>query len=552
MPLNRFSRHVTQPAAQGAAQAILCGTGLSPDALAKPQVGIGTVWYDGSTCNQHLLDLATRIRASVSEQPLVGMRFVASGVNDAIAMGKDAMRYSLPSRDLIADSMEMVVCAHGYDALIAIPGCDKNLPGSLMAIARLNRPALIVFGGHIAPGRLDGRDVDVISAFQAYGELVRGAIDEDRHQAIVRSACPGAGSCGGMYTASTMAMVIETLGFCLPGSSSAPALSNEKHRECDATGSAMHSVMANGPLPRQLITRTSLRNALAVVMAMGGSTNAVLHLLAIAHSADVPLSLDDVHAVAESVPVIADMKPAGRFVMADVHRLGGTPAIHKHLIAHGYIDGSTPTITGKSLAENVAAAPTLTDEQEVLRVSAPFIRDRGHIHVLHGNLAPGGAIAKVGHAIPDTFTGRARIYETEQAMLDGLTNGEIHAGDVVIIRNQGPRGGPGMPEMLTPSAALAGAGLAGKVALVTDGRFSGGSHGLLIGHVVPEAYENGPIAALEAGDEIHIDLQHNRIDCPALDQRVASPPTVAPSPRLTGMLAAYRATVADAAHGCTR
>lgn len=552
MPLNRHSRNVTQPASQGAAQAILCGTGLTPEALDRPQVGVGTVWYDGSTCNQHLLDFATRVREAIARADMVGMRFVAAGVNDAIAMGKEAMRYSLPSRDLIADSMETVVCAHGYDALVAIPGCDKNLPGCLMAMARMNRPSVVVFGGHIAPGRLDGRDVDVISAFQAYGELVRGSIDEDRHRAIVRSACPGAGACGGMYTASTMAMVIETLGFCQPGGSSAPALSEDKRRECDQAGDTIRRVMAHGPLPSDLLTPRGLRNALAVVMAMGGSTNAVLHLLAIAHSAGVALSLDDVHAAAESVPVLADMKPAGRFVMADLARIGGTPAVLKHLIARGLIDGDTPTVTGKSLAENVAAAPELGADQEIVRVQAPFIRPRGHIHVLHGNLAPGGAIAKVGQGIPDDFTGPARVFETEQAMLDGLAAGAIVKGDVVVIRNQGPRGGPGMPEMLSPSSALAGAGLAGEVALVTDGRFSGGSHGLLIGHIVPEACDDGPIARLRSGDSVAIRLRENRIDAPTVDERTESPGQVEASAAVTGMLASYRATVGDASSGCVR
>jgi dihydroxy-acid dehydratase len=553
MPLNRFSSVLTENPARGPAQAILRGAGLSSEDLSKPQVGVATVWMDGSTCNQHLLDLASAVRDGLAEQALVGMRFCASGVNDALTMGTDGMRYSLLSRDLIADSIEMVMRAHAYDANVSIPGCDKNLPGCLLAIARVDRPSLVVFGGHIAPGRLGCETIDVVSVFQAYGELVSGGIDEARYAAIVQNACPGAGSCGGMYTASTMAMVIETLGLSLPYSSSVPALSEEKLAECRRAGGVVRLLLEQDLRPSRLLTREAFENALVVVMAMGGSTNAVLHLLALAQTVSVQLSLDDIEAVSARVPRIADMKPSGRYLMADVHRAGGTPAILKYLLEVGLINGDCLTVTGKSLAENLASLPALAPQQPVLQLLDRPVAPRGHIRILRGSLAPGGALAKVTGIDKTSFAGPARVFDTETAMIEALDQGRIEAGDVVVIRYQGPKGGPGMPEMLAPSAALVGAGLGGRVVLVTDGRFSGGSHGILVGHVVPEAQRGGPIALIEDGDRIVLDLQTS-----ALDLEV--PPTVLagrrgdwspPAQTLRGVLRRYAEIVGDASIGCS-
>ena len=553
MTLNRHSATLTRPRSRGSAQAMLHATGLSEEDLARPQVAIGTVWSDGSPCNMHLLDLATSVREGVAAAGMVGMRFSATGVNDAIAMGSDGMRCSLPSRDLIADSMEMAVRAHAYDALVCIPGCDKNLPGSLLAIARLDRPALVVFGGQIAPGQVDNEVVDVVSAFQAYGELIAGRIDTGRHGRIVRGACPGAGSCGGMYTASTMAMVIETLGLCLPYGSSTPAMSAAKRKECLQAGAVVRALLADDVRPQQFLTRRAFDNALAVVMAMGGSTNAVLHLLALARTAGVSLTLDDVEAVSRRVPVLADMKPGGTYLMADVHRLGGTPAVLRLLLDAGFIDGGCPTVTGRTLGENLQSVAPPPADQRVLRGTGEPLAPRGHIRVLRGNLAPGGAVAKVSATAPAEFAGPAQVFDAEQDMLSALEQGRIAAGDVVVIRYQGPRGGPGMPEMLGPSAALAGAGLGGKVALVTDGRFSGGSHGLLVGHVVPEAWVGGPLALLRNGDRVRIDLSGAALAADVADGELARRRQVwkQPAPAVTGgLLYRYARDVADASQGC--
>ncbi len=551
MALNSFSRALTTNPARGPAQAILRGAGLTRDDLHKPQVGISTVWLDGSTCNMHLPRLVNAARESMVDAGLVGLGFAASGVNDALCMGGEGMCYSLPSRDLIADSIEMVMRAHAYDANVSIPGCDKNLPGCLLAVARVDRPSLIVFGGHIEPGRLDGERIDVVSTFQAYGELLSGRIDADQHAAIVDHACPGAGACGGMYTASTMAVVIETLGLSLPYSSSLPALSDAKLNECRQAGAVVRNLLETDLKPSLLLTRTAFENALAVVMALGGSTNAVLHLLALARTVDVPLGLDDVETVAARTPRLADLKPAGPYLMADVHAAGGTPAVLKELLRAGLIDGDCPTVTGHTLAENLANLPGLSPTQEFLRpVDAP-LSSRGHIHVLRGNLAPGGAVAKASGVGVDRFSGPARVFETEAAMLGALERREIVAGDVVVIRGQGPRGGPGMPEMLAPSAALVGAGLGGRVALVTDGRYSGGSHGMIVGHVVPEAAVGGPIARLIDGDRIVIDLADGTLDVDITPGALEQRPAVAVSRGLRrGMLQRYVASTGDASTGC--
>lgn len=550
--LNRHSGALTEHPAHGPARAILRGAGLSAADLAKPQVGIATMWTDGSTCNMHLMRLAAAVRESMTEQGLIGLRFSTCTVNDALAMGTGGMRYSLPSRDLIADSIETVMHAHAYDANVSIPGCDKNLPGCLLAIARVDRPALVVFGGQIAPGRLGARRIDVVSAFQAFGELVAGRIDAAAYEDVVAHACPGAGSCGGMYTASTMAMVIETLGLSLPYSSSTPAVGEQKDAECRQAGAVVRRLLECDLRPSRLLTRTAIENALVVVMAMGGSTNAVLHLLALARTVGVPLSLDDIDAVSARVPRIADMKPTGPHLMADVHRIGGTPAVLKRLLDAGLIDGDCETVTGCSLAENLAALPGLTPGQRVIRSVQRPLAARGHIRVLRGGLAPGGAVAKVTGYDADCFAGPARVFDTEGAMLDALERGRIIAGDVVVVRYQGPQGGPGMPEMLSPSAAIVGAGLGDSVALVTDGRFSGGSHGILVGHVVPEASLGGPIALLADGDRVVLDFAAGRLDAAvgALELERRRRRWSAPANMARGALARYAQTVSDASSGC--
>ena len=550
---NRYSRRITQPPSQAAGQAILHGTGLTPEDLDKPQVGITAVWYEGSTCNMHTLDLAAAIKDSVRAAGLVGYRAAAVGVNDAIAMGTEGMRYSLPSRDLIADAVETVMAAHWYDANVSVPGCDKNLPGCLLAIARLDRPSLVVFGGTIAPGDLEGEPVDVISAFQSYGELVSGRIDRERQRCIIRHACPGAGSCGGMYTASTMAMAIEVMGLALPYSASAPAMSGEKHEECRRAGSVIRQLIDDDLRPSRLLTRAAFDNALTVVMAMGGSTNAVLHLLALARTVGVDLTLNDIQAVSERVPRLADMKPTGRYVMADLHAVGGTPALFRRLLAAGLLNGDCLTITGRSLAENLATLPDFAANQQVVRPLDDPLQPQGHIRVLYGNLAPEGAVAKTSLAPTARFAGPAKVFDREADMLAALAEGGITTGDVVVIRYQGPTGGPGMPEMLSATAALVGAGLGDQVALITDGRFSGGSHGLLVGHITPEAQVGGPLALVTDGDRIHIDLGNRLLELEiSEDEYLARRHRwQAPDLKVTaGYLRRYARTVACAADGC--
>ncbi len=551
--LNRYSRHITQPPARAAAQAILHGTGLTPADLAKPQVAIAPVWYEGSTCNLHTLALATTIKSGVQAAGMVAFRAATPGVNDAIAMGTEGMRYSLPSRELIAEALETLVAAHGYDGLVAVPGCDKNLPGALLAIARLDRPALVVFGGTIAPGRLAGEPIDVITAFQSCGERLAGRIDAQRQGEIIRHACPAAGACGGMYTASTMALVIEVMGLALPYSASAPALSEAKQAECRQAGATLHQAMVQDLRPSRLLTRAAFENALVVTMATGGSTNAVLHLLALARAVGVPLALADVQAASERVPRLADMKPSGRYLMADLHAAGGSPALFRRLLAAGLLDGDCLTITGRTLAQTLAELPALIPGQQVIRPLSRPLQTQGHIRVLYGDLAPAGAVAKTAYAPTACFTGPARVFDAETAVLEALAEGRIEAGSVVVIRYQGPVGGPGMPEMLSATAALVGAGLGETVALITDGRFSGGSHGLLVGHVTPEAQLGGPLALVADGDTLRIDLASGRLDwlvAPAeREARRARWRPPAPPVR-SGCLRRYARTVGPASEGC--
>ncbi|MCO4747678.1 MAG: dihydroxy-acid dehydratase [Proteobacteria bacterium] len=551
--LNRHSRRITQEASQGASQAMLLGTGLTRDDLAKAQVGIASVWWEGNTCNMHLLELSEKVKQGVQEAGLVGMRFNTIGVSDGISMGTDGMSYSLQSRDIIADSIETVMCAQWYDAAITIPGCDKNMPGCLIAMGRVNRPALMVYGGTIEPGCHKDEKVDIVSAFQSYGQFIAGEIDDEERQAIVAASCPGAGACGGMYTANTMAAAIEALGMSLPYSSSTPATSPAKAEECVNAGLALRHLLERNLCPVDIMTRPAFDNAMTLVAALGGSTNAVLHLIAMARSVGLEYGLDDIQAVSQRVPLLADLKPSGRFLMADLHLQGGTPAVMKVLLAAGLLDGSCMTVTGKTLAENLADLPDLKSGQEVIRAVNNPIKVTGHLRILRGNLAPDGAVAKITGKEGLSFTGPARCYDCEEDMLASLERGEICKGDVVVIRYEGPKGGPGMPEMLTPTSAIVGAGLGGDVAMITDGRFSGGSHGFIIGHVTPEAQVGGPIALIEDGDTISIDAEANDLTLHVDEAELARRSAAFEAPPLKakrGTLFKYIRNVQPASLGC--
>jgi dihydroxy-acid dehydratase len=510
--LNSYSSRITGPKSQGASQAMLYGAGLTDEDMNKAQVGIGSVWYEGNTCNMHLNDLAALVKEGVSDAGLVGLRFNTIGVSDGISMGTEGMSYSLQSRDLIADSIETVMRAQWYDANISLPGCDKNMPGCLIAMARVNRPSLMIYGGTIRAGHLDGRKLDIVSAFQSYGEYLAGAIDEDRRRAIVRHSCPGAGACGGMYTANTMASAIEAMGMSLPYSASRPADSEAKLDECRRSGAAIRLLLEKQIKPRDIMTREAFENALVIVSALGGSTNAVLHLIAMARAVDVPLTIDDFQRVSDRVPLLADMKPSGSHVQEDLDAVGGIPAVMKYLLEADLLHGDCLTVTGRSLAENLADLPALAKGQKIIRPLDHPVHPTGHIRILRGSLAPDGAVAKITGKEGSTFSGPAKVFDSEEEMLAALEAGGIHQGDVVVIRYEGPKGGPGMPEMLTPTSAIVGAGLGKDVALLTDGRFSGGSHGFIVGHITPEAQEGGPIALLRNGDAIVIDAVNNRID----------------------------------------
>jgi dihydroxy-acid dehydratase len=551
--LNRHSARITQPRSQGGSQAMLMATGLTAEDLAKPQVGIASMWFDGNPCNMHLDRLAAAAREGVRAAGMVGMRFNTIGVSDGISMGTPGMRFSLPSRDLIADSIETVMNAQWYDGLIAIPGCDKNMPGCLIAMARLDRPALMVYGGTIRPGHYEGQAIDIVSAFQCYGEYVAGRIDDSRRAGIVAHACPGAGACGGMYTANTMATAIEALGMALPDSGSIPAEDPAKLDECRRAAAAIRLLLEKNITPRQIMTRRAFENAIVTVMTLGGSTNAVLHLIAMARAVGVKLEPADFQAIARRVPYLADLKPSGRFVQEDLHTAGGTSGFMKYLLDNGLLHGDCLTITGRTLAENLADSPGLKPGQQIVRPIDNPIKATGHISILHGNLAPGSAVAKITGKEGARFRGPARVFDSEEAMLATLERGGIQRGDVVIIRYEGPKGGPGMPEMLTPTSALVGAGLAADVALITDGRFSGGSHGFIVGHVVPEAQEGGPIALVRDGDMVVIDANAATIDMEVADDEVRRRRDAwrAPPPKATrGILAKYIRCVAPASSGC--
>jgi dihydroxy-acid dehydratase len=551
--LNKISSRITQPKSQGASQAMLYATGLKPEDMDKAQVGIGSVWYEGNSCNMHLLDLAGEVKLGVAEAGLIGMRFNTIGVSDGMSMGTEGMSYSLQSRDLIADSIETMMGAQWYDGLVTLPGCDKNMPGCLIAMARINRPSLMIYGGTIKPGFWNGQSLDIVSAFQCYGQYLAGQITDEERQEILRHACPGAGACGGMYTANTMASAIEALGMSLPYSASIPAENPEKREECRKAGAAIRHLLEKDIKPSDIMTRQAFENAMVIVVALGGSTNAVLHLIAMARAVGISLTLDDFQAVSDRVPYLADLKPSGRFVQEDLHSIGGTPAVMKYLVSHGLMDPSCMTVTGKTLGENLQSLPGLKPGQKIVSPIDQPIKKTGHIQVLRGNLAPEGAVAKITGKEGLVFSGPAKCYDSEELMLAALEAKKIEKGDVIVIRYEGPKGGPGMPEMLTPTSAIMGAGLGSDVALLTDGRFSGGSHGFIVGHVTPEAQMGGPIALVQDGDQITIDAETNRLDVnvsdDVMDKRRAqwTPPALKAT---RGTLYKYIKNVKSASEGC--
>jgi len=551
--LNKYSRRITQDDSQPASQAMLYGIGLTKEDLDKAQVGIVSTGYEGNTCNMHLNDLALVVKKGTQEVDLVGLIFHTIGVSDGISNGTEGMRFSLPSRDIIADSIETVVQAQWYDGVLAVVGCDKNMPGAMMALARLNRPGLLVYGGSIRSGCHKGKKLNIVSAFEALGQKFNGQLAEEDYQGIIQNACPGAGACGGMYTANTMATAMEALGLSLPYSASNPALSPEKNQECIEAGKAMKRLLAEDIKPRDILTPQSFENALTMLMVLGGSTNAVLHLLAVAKAAEVPLSLDDFQRVSNKTPYLANLKPSGQYLMEDLHAIGGTPAVMKLLLQEGFLIGDCLTVTGKTLAENLENVPPIDAEQDVFFPVQKPIKQEGHLQILYGNLATQGAVAKITGKEGEIFEGTAKVYDSEFEAIAGIKNGEVKAGQVVVIRYEGPKGGPGMPEMLKPTSAIMGAGLGNDVALITDGRFSGGSHGFVVGHVCPEAQQGGLIALLQDGDQITIDAVNNEMKAHLSDDEIALRRANWQAPPLRfqrGILGKYARSVSSAAEGC--
>lgn len=554
MSLNRYSRIITQDPTLPASQAMLYGIGLTEHDLTKAQVGIVSTGFDGNTCNMHLNKLAQEVKTAVWDNELVGLIFHTIGVSDGISNGTEGMRYSLVSREIIADSIEAVCGAQYYDALIAVVGCDKNMPGSLIAMGRLNRPAIMVYGGTIAGGNWKGKELNIVSAFEALGEKLANKISDEDYKGIIQHACPGAGACGGMYTANTMASAIEALGMSLPYSSSNPALSSEKSKECSEIGSAIQNLLKIDLKPRDIMTRKAFENAITVVMALGGSTNAVLHLIAMARAVDVKTTQEDFQTISDRTPVLADLKPSGKYLMGDVHKIGGVPAVMKYLLDNGFLHGECITVTGKTVSENLEAVRTLDiTKQDVIRPLENPIKATGHIQILYGNLAEKGSVAKISGKEGNTFKGKARVFNTEAELIDGIQNGKVIAGDVVVIRFVGPKGAPGMPEMLKPTSAIMGTGLGKSVALITDGRFSGGTHGFVVGHITPEAFDGGTLALVENGDWIEIDATRHQlnllVDDAVLQQRKAA--WKQPAFRVkNGVLLKYAKQVKTAADGC--
>lgn len=552
--LNKYSKTITLDPTQPAAQAMFYGIGLTDEDLQKAQVGIASMGYDGNTCNMHLNELAAIIKKSVWHTQLVGLTFNTIGVSDGMSNGTDGMRYSLVSRDVIADSIETVCGAQYYDGLITVPGCDKNMPGSIIAMGRLNRPSIMVYGGTIAPGHYKGEDLNIVSAFEALGKKIAGQLDEADFKGIVMHSCPGAGACGGMYTANTMASAIEALGMSLPYSSSNPALSEEKKKECIAAGKAIKELLEKDIKPSDIMTEKAFENALTIIMALGGSTNAVLHMIAMAHSVGLKLTQDDVQAVSDKVPVIADFKPSGKYLMEDLHNIGGVPLVMKYLLDKGLIHGDCMTVTGKTVAENLKEIPAIEFEKQkiILPIEQP-IKATGHLQILYGNIAEGGSVAKISGKEGEKFVGPARVFNGEKELIHGISSGRVKKGDVVVIRYVGPKGAPGMPEMLKPTSAIIGAGLGKDVALITDGRFSGGTHGFVVGHITPEAFEGGGIALVQDDDIIEIDATNNTIDVKLDESTLAARKKTWQQPALSvskGILYKYAKQVTTAAEGC--
>ena len=553
MELNKFSKRVTQDTTQPAAQAMLHAIGMTDEDFKKPLIGIASTGYEGNPCNMHLNDLSVHVKEGIAPHDMLGLIFNTIGVSDGISMGTPGMRFSLPSRDIIADSIETVVQAMSYDGVVTIVGCDKNMPGALMAMLRLNRPSILVYGGTIAAGCHKDKELDIVSAFEAWGEKVAGVIDEKEYKEVIRNACPGAGACGGMYTANTMASAIEVLGMALPYNSSNPAVSDQKIEECKALGPAMKNLLEKDIKPLDIVTKKSLENALRLITVLGGSTNAVLHFLAIAKAADIDLTIDDFQRISDSTPFLADLKPSGKYLMKDLHNIGGVPAVLKFMLENKMLYGDCLTVTGNTLAENLASVPSLKDNQDLFRPLNNPIKATGHIRILKGNLATGGSVAKITGKEGLRFVGPARVFNGEYDANDGIRAGKVKKGDVVVIRYEGPKGGPGMPEMLKPTAAIMGAGLGKDVALITDGRFSGGTHGFVVGHIVPEAQEGGSIGLLEDGDVITIDAETNTLSVDLSDSEIETRKNkwIQPAYKFTkGVLFKYIKSVATASEGC--
>ena len=553
MELNKYSKTITQDETQPASQAMFYGIGLTEEDLKKAQVGIVSMGYDGNPCNMHLNDLAQDIKTGVWKEDLVGLIFNTIGVSDGISNGNDGMRFSLISRDVIADSIETVMGAQWYDGMIAVPGCDKNMPGALMAMGRVNRPSIMVYGGSIHPGKWKGQDLNIVSAFEALGKKISNTITPEDFKGVIQNACPGAGACGGMYTANTMSSAIEALGMSLPYSSSNPALSPEKKQECVDAGKAIRILLEKDIKPRDIMTRKAFENAITMVAVLGGSTNAVMHLIAMAHSVGIELTLKDFQDISDKTPLLADLKPSGKYLMEDLHNVGGVPAVMKYLLKEGFLHGDCLTVTGKTIAENLASVPDLHDGQEVIFEIQKALKPTGNIQILYGNIASEGCVAKISGKEGEFFEGTAVVFEGEKDVIRGIQAGEVKPGNVVIIRYCGPKGGPGMSEMLKPTSAIMGAGLGSTVALITDGRFSGGSHGFVVGHVTPEAYEGGGIALIENGDIITIDAVKNTINMKISDEEFAKRKAnwkQPESPIKQGVLLKYMRSVSSASEGC--
>lgn len=551
--INKFSARLTEERAQVGSKAMLYATGLSEDDMKKAQVGIASTGWDGNPCNMHLNGLAGVIKESVWSSGLVGFVFHSIGVSDGISMGTEGMKFSLPSRDIIADSIEVVMSAQWYDGNISVVGCDKNMPGAIMAMARVNRPSIMVYGGTIRPGNLNGEKLDIVSAFESYGKYLSKEITEEQMDRVLKHACPGAGACGGMYTANTMASAIETMGMSLPFSSSIPATHREKVKECEKAGEAILNLLKLDLKPRDIITRKSLENAVAMIIALGGSTNAVMHMLAIARTADVDFTIEDFQLVSDRTPFLADLKPSGKHVMEDLYNVGGVPAVQKLLLEHGYLHGECITVTGKTLAENVTELPGLLEEQKVIRPVSDPVKKTGHLQILYGNLSKQGSVAKITGKEGTRFSGQAKVFDSEEECLTGIQAGKVNKGDVVVIRYEGPKGGPGMREMLSITAAIMGAGLGNNVALITDGRFSGGTHGFVIGHVTPEAQLGGAIGLLEDGDLITIDANERILNVDLSDEELETRRQKWQAPELkykSGILYKYAKSVSTASEGC--